>query len=281
MIENIIIPNKRTLEEKKKKILEEGKEKFHVLSDFDRTLTKAFVDGQKSPTVIAQIRNGKYLTSDYASKAHTLFDKYHPIEVNPKISINEKKKKMHEWWTEHFNLLVESGFNKKVIKEIVSKRTLEFRGGILEFINFLHNKNIPLIIMSAGPGDMIEEYLKQDKKLYKNIHVIANLYDWDKDGRAVKVREPIIHSMNKDETAIQNYPVFKKIKERKNVLLLGDGVEDIGVVKGFDYDNLISVGFLNENIDEQLELFKENFDVIISNDGSMSYVNKLLREMIK
>ncbi|MBU1349747.1 hypothetical protein KJ978_03455, partial [Patescibacteria group bacterium] len=47
----------------------------------------------------------------------------------------------------------------------------------------------------------------------------------------------------------------------------------------FDYDNLIKIGFLNENVKENLEEYKKNYDVVILNDGSMEYVNDLLNEI--
>ena len=52
------------------------------------------------------------------------------------------------------------------------------------------------------------------------------------------------------------------------------------MVKGFDYENLIKIGFLNENVEENLESFKANYDVLILNDSSMDYINKLLREIV-
>jgi len=281
MVGDIIISNKNSLEKIKKKILEEGKEKFHVIADFDRTLTKAFVEGQKTPTVIAQVRNGNYLTKDYAPKAHTLFDKYHPIEIDTNIDDKEKNEKMHEWWMKHFELLVECGFNKKVIKEIVAKGGIEFREGALKLIDILHEKNIPLVIMSAGPGDMIIEYLKKEGRLYDNVHVVANFYDFNEKGIAVKVREPIIHSVNKHETEVKGLPIYEDLVKRKNVLLLGDGLGDLGMIEGFPYENVIKIGFLNYNIEESLDKFKENFDVVITNDESMEYITKLLKEVLK
>ena len=53
------------------------------------------------------------------------------------------------------------------------------------------------------------------------------------------------------------------------------------MIKGFSYENLIKIGFLNENIEENLEAYKKVYDVVILNDGTMDYMNKLLREMIK
>ncbi|MCX6746431.1 MAG: haloacid dehalogenase-like hydrolase [Candidatus Parcubacteria bacterium] len=277
---DILITDQERLDFLLKKYKEQGKDNINVLSDFDRTLTKAIVEGQKAPTVIAQIRQSEYLTSDYVPKAHELYDKYHAIEIDPKVSKKEKIAKMHEWWQKHFTLLVSSGLNKKVMDEIVSKRTLKFRPGALDFIDSLQENNIPLVIMSAGPGDMISQYLKQENRLDNNIHIIANFFEFDKDGKVIKVKEPIIHSLNKKEILVKDYPAFKDVKEKKNVILLGDGVDDIDMIEGFAYDNLIKVGFLNENVDENLPEFKKNFDVIILNDGDMEFVNNILRKII-
>lgn len=277
-MKDIIISNKN-LEKIKQNIKQQGKNKLHILADFDRTLTKAFVKGQKSPTVIAQIRTGEYLTKDYAPKAHKLFDQYHPIEINPNIDREEKSEKMSEWWKKHFDLLIDCGLDKKTMKEIVKKKTLKFRKGTLEFIDFLHKNNIPLIIMSAGTGDMISEYFKQEGRLYNNVHIIANFYEF-KNGKATKVKEPIIHSMNKTEIIVKNYPIFDKVEDRTNVILLGDNAEDIDMIEGFDYENLIKIGFLNENVKENLKKFKENYDIILLNDTGMDYINKLLKEII-
>ncbi|MEK6935546.1 MAG: tetratricopeptide repeat protein, partial [Nanoarchaeota archaeon] len=82
-MENIIVRNKKELEEKIKKFSDSGKNNLHVISDFDRTLTNAFVNGEGVPSLISVLRNGNYLTQDYSRKAHALHDKYYPIEINP------------------------------------------------------------------------------------------------------------------------------------------------------------------------------------------------------
>lgn len=280
-MKNIIISDNKKLEETIKKISEQGKDKFHVIADFDRTLTMAFVNDKKSSTVIAQIRNGRYLTEDYSPRANALFDKYHPIEISTKIPEKEKKKKMHEWWRAHFNLLIECGMNKQVINDIINKSEIKFREGSLEFLEKLNINKILLIIMSAGPGDMIKEHLRHDGVLYPNIHIIANMFKFDKNGKVIGVEEPIIHSLNKHETEVNKLPIYNKLLERKNVLLLGDSLGDIGIISGFPYENLIKIGFLNENVEENLKEYKENYDVVILNDGSFDYVNELLERLIK
>ena len=282
-MENVVISNSVELEKVKKLILEQGKDKIHVLADFDRTLTKAFVNGKKILSIISILRNEDYLSEEYSEKAKALANRYHPIEIDLSIPIGEKKKAMHEWWTKHFYLLIKSGLNKKHLEKVIEDGNIQFREGIFEFLDFLYEKKIPLIIMSSAGlgGDAISMYLEKQGKLYENISIISNSYEWDSDGNAVGVKEPIIHVMNKDETVIKNYKVFGLVKDRKNVLLLGDSLGDVGMIAGFEYDNLIKIGFLNEKINENLEQYKENFDIILLNDTGFNYVNELVKEIVK
>ena len=189
---------------------------------------------------------------------------------------------MHEWWTKHFELLIKSGLNKKHLEQIIKEGIIQIREGSLELLDFLHNHNIPLVIMSsAGLGsDSISMFFQKYRKMYNNIYIISNVYEWDKNGNAKRVKEPIIHCMNKDETIVKDYPqIFKKIEDRKNVLLLGDSIDDIDMIKGFDYKTLIKIGFLNENIEANLKAYKNTYDIIILNDGKMEYIKRLLKEI--
>jgi len=210
MEEEIIISKPEEFERKKEIIITEGKNKVYIVTDFDRTLTKAFVNGNKTPSIISNLRNGNYLTSDYSKKAHSLFNKYHPIEINPKISLEEKKKEMLKWWTSHFELLIKSNLNKKDLQEIVDKGKTKFRNGVGEFFDVLNKNKIPLLILSSnGVGETISMYFKKYGFLNENIKIITNSYKWDSEGYAIGVKKPIIHSMNKGEVAIKDFSVFE------------------------------------------------------------------------
>lgn len=283
-MENIVIPNHKKLEKLKEQISEQGAERLHILADFDRTLTHAFIKGEKVPSIISILRSsGEYLGEDYAKKALALYDKYHSIEIDSSIPFKEKKKAMHEWWKIHFDLIVKSGLNRSHLDEVVSSGKMKFRRGALEFFDFLHKHKVPLIIMSAsGLGsDVIAALLEKEGRLYNDIYIISNSFVWDKKGNAIDIKKPIIHCLNKDETILKNFPCYKAIKQRKNILLLGDNLEDVKMIEGLDYDYLIKIGFLNERIEEELEYYKRNYDAIILNDSSMDYVNKILRDMLK
>ena len=335
-MEDIIIRDEKNFGEKKKRILKAGVGKFHVLADFDLTLTKANIDGIKTQSIMKYLRNGNYLTSDYAKKANELFDRYHPYEIDSRISHEEKMAKMKEWWTTHFKLLIDSGLDKKTLDRFVQDVKLEFREGTKEFLEFvelnpvsfsisvyliffdnifaafhlfpnsitiiiskkfyendeyncflegtkeflefLDKHNIPLmIISSSGLGSVIPMYLKREGMLYDNISVVANLFEFNEKGIVTKVKEPIIHSFNKSEVTLNHLPIYRELLKRKNVLLLGDSLGDLGMIEGFDYENLLTIGFLNENVENNLETYKKKFDVVIPNDGSFEFVNDFVK----
>jgi len=284
-MKNIIIPNPEELKKKIDTIKKDGRKKLHILSDFDRTLTYGVKNGKLAPSLISLLRNGKYLTQDYAPKAHDLFNIYHPIEISHTISKEEKNLKMMEWWRKHFDLLIESGLDKKTIKkatkDMIQDKIVLLRDGAKNFFKELSEKNIPLIILSSSISDLIIEILKQENCLYNNIHIIGNNLEWDEKGKFVRI-EKIIHVFNKHESELRNLTIYKELEKRKNVILLGDSMGDLGMVEGFPYKNLIKIAFLNEKeeIEKHLPVFQEHFDVILLEDPDFSYVNSLLKDLI-
>ena len=280
-MKNVIISDPKELERTLSLITKQGKENLHVVTDFTGILTKAFVDDKKVPSLISILREGPYLTKDYREKAIESFKKYNPIEINPEIPLEEKKRAMHEWWITDFDLLIKSGLNKKDLGKIIEDKMFKFREGALDFIDILHENEIPLLIISSsGVGDAILMRLEKERRLYKNVYVVTNLYIWDKSGNAIGVKKPIIHSMNKDEISIKEHPAYNAIRNRKNIILLGNILEDVEMVKGFSYSNLIKVGFLNDKVEENLDSYKKRYDIVLLNDTNMNYVNNLLRGII-
>lgn len=280
---NILITNPKKLKKIIAAFRQGGSTKIHVLADFDNTLTKAFINGKKVPSLIAILRQENFLTPDYPAKAYALYNKYRPIEDNPKLTLSKKKKAMRDWYIAHFKLLIKSGLSKKDIIKAVKSENSQLRNGTQIFFKILNGNNIPLIIMSAsGLGEeSILTFLKKRAKLYDNIKIISNSFIWDKGGRVIGFNEPIIHTANKDETEVKNFPtVMKKIKNKKNVILLGDKLEDLSMITGFNCDNLIKIGFLNENVSSNLPIFKKHFDVILLNDASMDFINHLIKKII-
>lgn len=73
--------------------------------------------------------------------------------------------------------------------------------------------------------------------------------------------------------------VYSNIQNRKNVILLGDSIGDMGMIEGFEYESLLKVGFLNFDYDKLREEYKKNFDVVLEGDGDFNQVNSLIRDL--
>jgi hypothetical protein len=92
MPENVIIPNPEKLETLIRNFKEGGRDKIHVLADFDRTFTLAYINGEKIPSAISILRKENILNEEYAKRAEDLFATYHAYEVDPNLPFAEKKR---------------------------------------------------------------------------------------------------------------------------------------------------------------------------------------------
>jgi 5'-nucleotidase len=280
-MQNIYIKNEKELNEKIEKIKKDGKYNLHIISDFDNTLSKAYINGEKTRSVIAQISKMGYLPDDYKKKHDELFAKYNPIEINPEIPLNEKYMAMEEWWSTHIKVLSSFGLSKDILDKTINYTPyFALRDKINDFFKILDDFDVPILIFSSGSTYSIKGYLKKQNCLYKNISIVSNEYEFDKNGNVLGYTNKIIHALNKGEVAIKDNPHFKNIKQRKNVILLGDSLEDLDMDKGIDHKVKITVGFYNDKNEKYLQKYIDSFDVVLCNDASMDYVNDLLKAIL-
>ncbi len=285
MNQKIIISNPKYFEEVKKYFIKDGLNLIHILTDFDGTLTKANYKGIKRPSIISVLRSKEfnYLGDNYQIKANKLFNKYHPIEIDQNLDMKFKKEKMDEWWKAHFDLLIKSKLKFEHIEKVAKSGIIELKKGCKELLEFTNLKKIPVIIMSAnGIGDTIPIYLNYNNCLFPNIHYITNLFKFDENNFAIEYYSTVIHSLNKNETILKNFPdIYKKIESRKNIILIGDGAGDPKMSDGFEYKNILKIGFLNSDLVEKLEYYKSIYDVILIGDSNINFVLNLLKEIEK
>lgn len=278
MCGEFVIVNEKEFNRKVAQIKKDGFSNLHIITDFDRTLTTGEVDGKEFKSVIALLREDNYLDQDYVIKAEELYDKYHLFVDDPTISPEERSEKMTRWWQEHLDLQIEKGLTKEVIDRLCkdTKYKLQFRHGIKEFIEILKNNNVPMLVLSAGWGDVIEYCLRENNLLYEGISIVSNFFNYDEFGRITGYKEEIIHSANKGDVAIARHPHFSKIKDRENVILLGDNLGDLDMAEGIEHKEIIKICFLPKN--KNLEDFL-GYDVIILNDGPLNFVIELLKKL--
>lgn len=279
-MKNIKICNQKLFENLLKNIKKWWFKNLHFVVDFDRTLTKNTVNWKQRPSLIWVMRQWGYLWEEYSKKAFELYDFYHPLEIDPTLSMSQKKVYMTEWWEKHLKLLVKSRLHKDDIDKVVNSGILKLREGVWYFLETLDKNSIPIVIISANWlwWDSIELYLR-NKNLFKdNISIISNKFIWDKNLYAVWYEKPLIHVFNKDETVLKDFPeIHKKVKNRKNVILIWDSLWDPHMADGFDYENLLKIGFLNEKEDELINHYQEKYDVVITWDSDFSFLNNLFQ----
>lgn len=278
-MENIIIVDKQKFEKILSNIKKDWYNKLHILSDFDKTLTKEFIDWEKRPSLISILRRQNILWEEYSKKAYELFDFYNPIEIDPNIDKEEKKRQMTIWWEKHLDLLVHSWLKKHDIYLAINSGIIKFREWVKDFLVKMQIEKVPVIIISANWLWLDSNYLflEQNNVLFDNIKVISNSFIWDENWIALSYNKPVIHVFNKDETVLKSFPdINDSVFFRKNVILLWDSLGDPGMIEWFDYDNLLKIWFLNDNIDELLEEYKKNYDVVIVWDWEFDFVNEVI-----
>ncbi|MCI8362555.1 MAG: hypothetical protein HFJ41_05460 [Clostridia bacterium] len=230
------------------------KENFYILIDFDRTLTKG-----NSISGWRVLYHSGLLGDDFTKR----YDEIHDQN--------------HETWEYRFkayiNLLREKGLNNEIIKDAVKDIKLELRDGAKEFLLQMYNLNIPVIIISCSLKNVIKEYLKFNNCYYNNIYIYSNYYDIEDNGKN-DIYEVTPHSKNKITFSKELNEI---IKTRDYALLFGDIVDDVNMVSKDKLNSTITVGFLDKKIEENLELYKSTFDIVLTDNANFKEIEDIIK----
>jgi HAD superfamily hydrolase (TIGR01544 family) len=189
---------------------------------------------------------------------------------------------MEQWLGECGKLLVEPGLNKEDLEKISTSSNIIFRKNCLESLTLLNSNDVPFVVFSAsGAGDESVISCLNSRSMYlDNVSVISNKYLWNSDGDAVERVKPYIHTFNKSGVSItHNKLIYSRIKNRKNVILLGDSLGDCHMADGLGYDNILKIGFLNSEVSNKLESYKKHYDVMITYDNEFDFVYDFLNSL--
>lgn len=155
--------------------------------------------------------------------------------------------------------------------------------GARELFEWAEAKGVPLLVFSAGLGDVVCEVLqKHGVRLGEQVHVISNFMECDERGIVVGFRPPMVHVFNKNEHSLRGTPYYEKIRERRNVLLLGDSLGDLGMSRGIDHHVVLALGLYNADPAQDPTAFAEyrrQFDVLLLRDSPLAFPLSLLHQI--
>jgi len=269
---------------------ETGSNNVFCVFDFDRTVTQCFLEsGGRSLDCHDILASIPKITPECKHTMEEMMEYYYPIEIHPTMTKEEKIPHMMEWYAKVNVLLGSQGLAKAdVVAAVAGCHDFRIREGVEKAFQILHEKNIPVIIVSAGLGNVIEEVVRQriakpggvKGEEWHNVRVLSNTMIWDKEGNFSEFSEPLIHMYNK---SLQDAPddLKKMIEGRKVGILCGDGLGDLTMAHGHESTEVLKFGFLNEKIDDRMPKYigKEGFDRIILNDGDWGAVLEVLEKL--
>ncbi len=277
-MEKVIISDRKKFNEKLRILKSGGAKALHIITDFDRTLTKEFISCTKVSLSYHPVYEC-FKKEEYKKKIKEMFDYYIPLESDHTLSIEEKSKLMEEWWNRYFELVKEYGITEEDLDREAEKVKWNFREGIDEFFGMLRKSEVPVLIFSAGVGNLIHFYLKKQGIGEENLRVISNNLIFE-NRVMVGYTKPLIHTFNKDERHLKDPRYHDLIEGRNNVILLGDSLGDLTMAQGVKHNCLLKIGFLNSKVEERIEKYKSCFDVVITCDGDFSEINHIIKEVL-
>lgn len=239
---------------------------FYVITDFDRTLTTK--DSEPSMGIVP-----KYLGGECLKERTKIFEYYRPLELDYTIKEQEKQKIMKEWANKSFSLLSKY-LTQDIIYKALENANIHFRKGAKEFLIKMNDMNIPVIIMSSGVGNILKAFLEKEGCLFDNIKIVSNFFEFE-DEKAYIDLGSIMATLNKEYEKIpQN--VRNELKQKESALLFGDLIEDIKMANKEKLSNTITFGFLDANVEDNLEKFNKNFDIVLTGDDDFDSIKQVL-----
>lgn len=238
------------------------KDNVCIVLDFDKTITSA-------KSLDSWAASGILLEEAYNTEMDKLFKKYRPIELNYKITEHEKEKAMVEWYGKCMDLYYKYHLTKEKLEKSVNIANLKLREGAKEFLQKLKEENVPIIILSAGIGNVIKQFLQENNCYSNNMCIISNFLEFDENGNVKKFdNRKMIHTLNK---------TMKKQLNRPYKILVGDMKEDERMVDSKEWDTTLKIGILENETPDILEVYRRSFDVVLTEeDATFYYLDRII-----
>ncbi|CAD7924199.1 unnamed protein product [Amoebophrya sp. A120] len=268
-----------------------------VFCDYDATISTRFVtvqnpktgqlEKQKGLTAVQLVEHWSRLPPSYHDAALKTHNHYFAIENDASMSKEVKTPFMIEWYEKTIDATVEiaeqinfrEGDLPSIVQDNLDK--VQIRPGMPELIKILKEKQIPLVIISAGYGNIIEEVLSQNGIARSDYVIWSNQFEFDtaerttnpRGGLLKAVKPPLLHMYNKqlwksgERNPAVPEAVWAAIGQRNTAISIGDSLGDAQMGDAPQFVKRWKFGLLNYNEDELRAQYEAAFDVVFAGDG--------------
>lgn len=194
-------------------------------------------------------RKCKQLPSTFEIEANNLYKKYRPIEIDESIPIEKRIKAMVEWMAISNNILKGFHFDPQEIDDVAKTYGNALRERSLELFTKMRDMEVPILVFSAGLGDVVEAILRHHDVFFSNVNIVSNFLKFNgKQLDGFKGDHEPIHVFNKNEHAVE-HKYFQILQGRANVILMGDLTGDSNMANDVkDIETILKIGFLYDNV---------------------------------
>ncbi|KAI8923320.1 pyrimidine 5'-nucleotidase [Entophlyctis helioformis] len=276
---NIYIHNPDAVAAKLAAIDEAGAKSLHIVTDFDMTLTRYWVDGKRSVSTHGILEQSTKLTAEARQALTDLYKKYYPIEVSSTIPFPEKVAAMEDWWGTAHKIIASLGLTRDDIAAMVRESPVSFRPKLQEFLAVTAERDVPVLVFSAGLADVLQEIISSANLMHDNLDIVSNKMRFE-DGVVVGFEDPLIHTFNKSEATVAHTAHHTRIDNRRNVIVMGDSLGDLRMADNIDCDVKLTIGLLNHDEETLIDQYAQAFDIVILKDSPLEFPLMLVSSLV-
>lgn len=246
--------------------IKSGKDKLHLVLDFDRTLTFNQKGPEEDMTTWEILAT--HLSQSALSEYKQYYNKYRPLEIEGRITEADFK----TWSERILGLFCESQLKWQDVEKGVDTR-MPIRPFAKELFDICREKNISTVIISAGVKNVIDLWC-QNYKIKPTLILSTNLTFSPEGYMTGWERDSLINILNKKEKGHQEIEKIRSL--RPNTILIGDSLDDVSMAEG--EKNVLRIAVYNPRRDDKpdkLKDFMKSFDLVIQ-DGTLQGVIKIL-----
>ena len=188
-----------------------------------------------------------------------------------------------------FSTILKSNISAENVKLGVEKqKSLRLKKHFSEFYRIVRKSksNAPIILFSAGVGNVIVEKLKQDGFDLNDMVIISNFFDYESKRLLNESSNITMFTKNSDYIPKDNLSANVKL-----FIVIGDHDQDFTMMKSKSLPNetsqkIFSIGLINQKdfndktlLKAKIETFTQNFDAFVVNDEDFGVFTKICKNL--